>query len=169
MRTRKLESFMCFAAACVGARNLCSYQQPDTRPNTRTHKHCKTLATTSTVQQIAFEPRRSRERFAGAEHRGPSVRFRIKPVLQKVEFPANAPDNDSPASKGSSLAYTNGTKHIVVSTTCKHPDGRHSQTQMAQNKLCLAPWHPRKHLESLLANTYIATKQKHHGLPQTPR
>ena len=93
----------------------------------------------------------SRERFAGAERRGPASGNRF--VLQKVEFPADGPDDDSPASRGSSCNRLH--KHIAFSTTTprKHREGHHSQTQMAQNILCLAPRSP--HTER------VATRREH--------
>ena len=60
------------------------------------------------------------------------VRFHIEFVLQEVKCSADAPEVDSPTWRGSPLAVP------------QSPRGRHSQTQVAQNILCLAP-RPPKH------------------------
>ena len=113
-------------------------------------------------------------------------------LLQQVEFPADAPDDDSLPSKGSSLAYRNSAEHIVfsITTPCKPREVRRSQIQMAQNnKLRLPPrdttktkkvvTHIHKRRNASSARTYRVATRRHkwrktscvnrHDLPQAPR
>ena len=154
------EGFADSAAAALQPKTELDPEYPESTVNSQV----STVLRPHTSVRVAFAGCRRRaggpRGGPGAERRGPGVRVRIKFALPKAESPADAPDNDSPASRGSSLAYTNGAKHAVFSTTTrrKHQEGHRLHMQMAPNILCLTPRPPQTPRGSPLA---IANYARH--------
>ena len=179
MRTRKLQSLDCYTSAHVCALSLvfagCQ--------RAHTQKNCKTLATTSAVQQIVFRAttlqrairrcRRPRSRRPNSyeacitKGRVSSRRSRrrfagIKRVAtrqykwRKTYCDYRHGTGQTP--RGSPLANAGGARHIA--TPHKHREGRHSPAHIYQNKLRLA----RRHAGN--AATVITSAQNFEDAPR---